>query len=35
VLWAGRTGNPHGGAPHEGLLRIEPERVIEELAALA
>jgi ADP-heptose:LPS heptosyltransferase len=34
VVWSGRTGNPHGGAPHEGLLRIEPERVIEELAAL-
>jgi ADP-heptose:LPS heptosyltransferase len=34
VVWSGRTGNPHGGAPHEGLLRIAPERVIEELAAL-
>ncbi len=35
VVWAGRTGDPHGRAPHEGLLRIAPERVIEELAALA
>jgi ADP-heptose:LPS heptosyltransferase len=34
VVWSGRTGNPHARAPHEGLLRIAPERVIAELAAL-
>jgi ADP-heptose:LPS heptosyltransferase len=34
VVWAGHTGDPHGATPHEGLLRIAPERVIEELAGL-
>jgi ADP-heptose:LPS heptosyltransferase len=34
VVWSGWTGNPHGRAPDEGLLRIAPERVIQELAAL-
>ncbi|MCW3048684.1 MAG: glycosyl transferase, family 9 [Solirubrobacterales bacterium] len=34
VVWAGRTGDPHGRTPHEGLLRIASERVIEELAGL-
>jgi ADP-heptose:LPS heptosyltransferase len=34
VLWAGRTGDPHADAPHEGLLEIEPRDVLSELAAL-
>jgi ADP-heptose:LPS heptosyltransferase len=34
VLWAGRTGDPHGRTPHAGLLEIEPRDVLAELAAL-
>jgi len=34
VLWAGRTGDPHAGRPHEGLLEIEPDDVLAELTAL-
>jgi ADP-heptose:LPS heptosyltransferase len=34
VLWAGRTGDPHGRTPHPGLLEIEPRDVLSELAAL-
>jgi ADP-heptose:LPS heptosyltransferase len=34
VLWAGRTGDPHGRTPHEGLLEIEPRDVLAELASL-
>ncbi|MCW3017566.1 MAG: glycosyl transferase, family 9 [Solirubrobacterales bacterium] len=35
VLWSGRTGDPHGGRPHAGLLAIEPDAVLAELATLA
>jgi ADP-heptose:LPS heptosyltransferase len=34
VLWAGMTGDPHGGAPDPGLLRIEVEQVLEALDEL-
>jgi ADP-heptose:LPS heptosyltransferase len=34
VLWAGRTGDPHADHPHEGLLDIEADDVLAELAAL-
>jgi ADP-heptose:LPS heptosyltransferase len=34
VLWAGRTGDPRGQTPHDGLLEIEPRDVLTELAAL-
>lgn len=34
VLWAGGPGDPHGRRPDAGLLRIEPDDVIAELAAL-
>ena len=34
VLWAGTIGDPHAARPDDGLLRIGPERVLRELAAL-
>jgi ADP-heptose:LPS heptosyltransferase len=34
VLWAGRTGDPHGAVPDPGLLAIGPGAVIEELRTL-
>jgi ADP-heptose:LPS heptosyltransferase len=34
VLWAGRPGDPNGPAPDPGLLEIEPDAVVAELAAL-
>jgi ADP-heptose:LPS heptosyltransferase len=34
VLWAGRTGDPHGNRPHDGLLDIQARDVLAELAAL-
>jgi ADP-heptose:LPS heptosyltransferase len=34
VLWAGATGDPHGEAPHEGLLAIAVDDVLAELDAL-
>jgi ADP-heptose:LPS heptosyltransferase len=34
VLWAGRSGDPHGAVPDPGLLAIEAGAVIEELQAL-
>jgi ADP-heptose:LPS heptosyltransferase len=34
VLWAGRTGDPHGQTPDDGLLEIEPRDVLTELSAL-
>jgi ADP-heptose:LPS heptosyltransferase len=34
VLWAGVRGDPHSAHPHEGLLRLEPEQVLAELASL-
>jgi ADP-heptose:LPS heptosyltransferase len=34
ALWAGRRGDPHGGAPDPGLLELGVERVDAELAAL-
>jgi ADP-heptose:LPS heptosyltransferase len=34
VLWAGRTGDPHGLAPDPGLLEIGVEDVLEALAHL-
>jgi ADP-heptose:LPS heptosyltransferase len=34
VLWAGRTGDPHGRRPDPGLLAIEAEAVVTALAAL-
>ena len=34
VLWAGRSGDPHGSQPDPGLLEIEPEQVIAALAEL-
>ena len=34
VLWAGRRGDPNGPAPDPGLLEIEPDAVVAELAAL-
>jgi ADP-heptose:LPS heptosyltransferase len=34
VLWAGRTGDPHARRPHDGLLEIAPEAVLEALTAL-
>jgi ADP-heptose:LPS heptosyltransferase len=33
-IWAGREGDPHGTEPDPGLLEIEPDVVIGELAAL-
>lgn len=33
VLWAGRTGDPHGPVPDPGLLAIEADAVIDELRA--
>ena len=35
VLWAGRTGDPHGTAPDAGLLDIQPGAVLAELAAMS
>ena len=29
VLWAGRTGDPHGTDPDPGLLELRPEDVLE------
>jgi ADP-heptose:LPS heptosyltransferase len=34
VVWAGLRGDPHGDAPDPGLLRIGPERVLDELARI-
>ena len=34
VLWAGRTGDPHGPVPDAGLLRITPDDVRAALDAL-
>jgi ADP-heptose:LPS heptosyltransferase len=34
VMWAGRTGDPHGPAPDPGLLEIGVEDVLEALAHL-
>jgi ADP-heptose:LPS heptosyltransferase len=34
ALWRGRCGDPHGSAPHEGLLEIDPQQVLAELRAL-
>jgi ADP-heptose:LPS heptosyltransferase len=34
VLWAGRTGDPHGDRPDPGLLAIAPARVVDELRRL-
>jgi ADP-heptose:LPS heptosyltransferase len=34
VLWAGRTGDPHAAQPHPGLLQIEPDDVLAQLAGL-
>ncbi|BBL81199.1 hypothetical protein RxyAA322_30530 [Rubrobacter xylanophilus] len=34
VLWAGTTGDPHGGSPDPGLLRIGVAEVLEALDAL-
>jgi ADP-heptose:LPS heptosyltransferase len=34
VLWAGRSGDPHGAVPDPGLLEIAPGAVLEELQAL-
>jgi ADP-heptose:LPS heptosyltransferase len=34
VLWAGRTGDPHGDRPDPGLLAITPARVVDELRRL-
>jgi ADP-heptose:LPS heptosyltransferase len=34
VLWAGRRGDPNGPEPDPGLLEIEPDAVVAELAAL-
>jgi ADP-heptose:LPS heptosyltransferase len=28
ALWAGATGDPHGGDPHEGLLALTPSDVL-------
>jgi ADP-heptose:LPS heptosyltransferase len=33
VLWAGRTGDPHGSQPDPGLLEIETDDVVAALAA--
>ncbi|MER6814335.1 glycosyltransferase family 9 protein [Spirillospora sp. NPDC000708] len=29
VLWAGRSGDPHGGEPHPGLLEISADEAVE------
>jgi hypothetical protein len=34
ALWAGRRGDPHADEPHEGLLAITPEQVMEALSRL-
>jgi ADP-heptose:LPS heptosyltransferase len=34
ALWAGRCGDPHGRRPDAGLLEIQPEDVVRELAAI-
>jgi ADP-heptose:LPS heptosyltransferase len=34
VLWAGRTGDPHGDRPDPGLLAITPAHVVAELRRL-
>jgi ADP-heptose:LPS heptosyltransferase len=34
ALWAGLRGDPHAGRTHEGLLQLEPEAVLAELAEL-
>jgi len=34
VLWAGTTGNPHAGAPHEGLLDIGVSQALDALSGL-
>jgi ADP-heptose:LPS heptosyltransferase len=34
VLWAGISGNPHGETTHAGLLRIDVDEVLDELAQL-
>jgi ADP-heptose:LPS heptosyltransferase len=31
VLWAGRTGDPHGTTPDPGLLEIQPDDVLHAL----
>jgi ADP-heptose:LPS heptosyltransferase len=33
ALWAGRTGDPHGSIPDEGLLRIQVDEVLAALTA--
>jgi ADP-heptose:LPS heptosyltransferase len=35
VLWSGETGDPHGDRPQAGLLAIDPDAVLAELASLA
>jgi hypothetical protein len=34
VLWAGRTGDPHGGEPDPGLLMCTPDQVLAEVDEL-
>jgi ADP-heptose:LPS heptosyltransferase len=34
ALWAGLRGDPHAPCPHEGLLRLEQDEVLAELAEL-
>ena len=34
ALWAGERGDPHGTAPHPGLLRLRPREVVAALAGL-
>lgn len=34
VLWAGGAGDPHADAPDPGLLRIAPDEVLREVAAV-
>jgi ADP-heptose:LPS heptosyltransferase len=34
VIWTGREGDPHADRPDPGLLEIEPEVVLGELATV-
>jgi hypothetical protein len=34
ALWAGRRGDPHAAEPHDGLLAITPEQVLQALDRL-
>jgi ADP-heptose:LPS heptosyltransferase len=34
VLWAGQTGDPHADRPHDGLLRITHDEVLDAVETI-